>query len=79
MKQIADAKQKYHKNVQYAQDRIHTILQFLGEFQPRISRTLEIEGFSGLGYSFGIQSQRLVPKWRESSCHIKVPSLVRVK
>ena len=56
MKQIAYAKQKYHRNVQCAQERIHTILLYLGEVQPRVSRTLEIEGFSGLGYSFGIES-----------------------
>ena len=49
MNQIAYAKQKYHKKVQCAQERIHTILQFLGSFNPVSPERLRSRVFPASG------------------------------
>jgi len=48
MKQIAYAKQKYHNNVQCAQERIHTILVF-GSFNPIFPERLRSRVFPASG------------------------------
>jgi len=49
---------------------------FWGSFNPVSPERLRSRVFFRPRVIFGIESYRL-PKWRESSCHIKVPSLVR--
>jgi len=49
MKQIAYAKQKYHKNVQCTRERIHTILQFWGSSNPVSPERLRSRVFPASG------------------------------